>query len=95
MFLQRMLQVIYGIRVQEYILQTILIVINLLKIASVYFFINNGQCNIAGYFLFCQVVTTLGFDNWLGIFATKKYSIPVMLIFSFNHPVFEKNIPFQ
>src|SRR6476620_4428093 len=41
MILQRMLQIIYGVRVHEYILQTILIIINILKIAAVYFFITN------------------------------------------------------
>lgn len=79
--MQRILQIIYGIRVQEYILQKILIVINLLKIGSVYFFINNGVCNIVGYFLFCQSIATLGLLT--GVFlAKRKYSISLKFLIS-------------
>ncbi len=74
MLIQRILQIIYGVRVQDYILQTILVVVNALKIASVYFFIKNGQCNIIGYFLFCQITALIGL--LVGVFlAKRKFSV--------------------
>jgi O-antigen/teichoic acid export membrane protein len=76
MILQRMLQIIYGVRVQDYILQTTLVIVNVFKITSVYFFINKGEYNITGYFLFCQAVTTLGLITGF-IYAGKKYTIPL------------------
>jgi O-antigen/teichoic acid export membrane protein len=74
MILQRTLQIIYGVRVQDYILQSILIVINVLKICSVYFFIGKNEYDIVGYFLFCQAVTGVGLIFGL-LYACKKYSI--------------------
>jgi len=79
MILQRMLQVIYGIRVHDYILQTILVVINGLKIASVYFFISGKDYNIVGYFLFCQVITSIGLITG-ALYASKKFSISLKAI---------------
>ena len=76
MLLQRMLQIIYGVRVHDYILQTILVIINGLKIASAYFFITDAGYNIIDYFLFCQVITSLGLICGL-IYATKKFSVSV------------------
>jgi len=74
MVLQRMLQIIYGIRVQEYILQTILIVVNVVKIALVYFFIGRDTYNIQGYFLSCQAISTAGLLFGL-LYARSKYNI--------------------
>lgn len=75
MILQRMLQIIFGVRVHDYILQTILLIINGLKIVSVYFFINNdGSYNIIGYFFLCQIITGAGLTIGL-IYALKKFSI--------------------
>ncbi len=89
MILQRMLQIIYGVRVHEYILQTILIIINFLKIVSVYFFISNEEYNIVGYFLFCQIVTLLGLTVGL-FYASKKFSISLKALVS--HIRFSKEI---
>ncbi|MEP6681995.1 MAG: hypothetical protein ABJA35_02000 [Parafilimonas sp.] len=74
MIMQRMLQIIYGVRVQGYILQTMLVIVSILKICSVYFFSGKDGYNITGYFLFCQAVTTLGLVAAL-LYASKKYSI--------------------
>ena len=79
--LQRILQLIYGIRVQDYILQQILLIINVFKIASVYFFYSTAEFNITGYFLFCQILTSAGL--LFGFFyASNKYSIPVKYFLS-------------
>lgn len=90
MLIQRMLQLIYGIRVQDYILQQILLVVNSLKIAAVYFFYSAAHFNIIGYFLFSQVIACVGLLCG-AIYAFKKYSIPVKAFFSrikFSKPVF-------
>lgn len=80
MILQRMLQVVYGIRVQDYILQTIIIIINACKIGSVYFFITENDYNITGYFLVCQLFTSIGLVFGL-LYAKKKYSISLRAFF--------------
>jgi O-antigen/teichoic acid export membrane protein len=74
MILQRTLQIIYGVRVHDYIFQTILIIINASKIASVYFFVTDKEYNIIGYFLFCQIVTSAGLIVGV-LYAAKKFSI--------------------
>jgi len=55
--LQRTLQMIFGIRLQDFVLQKINIVGNLLKIASVFYFFGFQNYDIVGYFLFIQIIT--------------------------------------
>jgi len=55
-FLQRILQTIFGIRLQEFILQRINILGNLVKILSVFWFFGFGNYDIVSYFLFTQIV---------------------------------------
>jgi len=89
MILQRVLQIIYGVRVHEYILQTILVIINCLKIASVYFFVTDKDYNIVGYFLFCQAITSAGLI--IGIFyAAKRFFISLKALLT--HIRFSKEI---
>lgn len=90
MLIQRMLQLIYGVRVQDYILQQILLVVNSLKIAAVYFFYSASHFDIIGYFLFSQAIVCIGLLCGL-VYAFKKYSIPVKQFISkikFSKPVF-------
>lgn len=54
--LQRALQIIYGIRLKDYLLQRIIIIGNVLKIISVFYFFSGEYYNIIGYFLFIQIV---------------------------------------
>lgn len=54
---QRMLQVIFGIRLQEYNLQKINIIGSVIKIASVFYFFSGGRYDIVGYYLFLQLVS--------------------------------------
>lgn len=53
---QRILDIVYGIRLEQFILQRILIVASLIKILSVFYFFNNYSYDIVGYYLFCQMV---------------------------------------
>jgi O-antigen/teichoic acid export membrane protein len=54
--LQRTLQMIFGIRLQDFLLQKINIVGNLLKISSVFYFFGFQNYDIVGYFLFVQII---------------------------------------
>ena len=56
-FLQRLTQMIYGIRLEDYIVQRINICANTIKIASVFWFFRNNEYNIIGYFLFTQILS--------------------------------------
>lgn len=55
--IQRALQLIFGIRLQEYKLQQINILGSVLKILSVFYFFTGGRYDIVGYFLFLQLIT--------------------------------------
>lgn len=57
--LQRGLQILFGARVEEYLLQSVVIIGNALRIASVFFFFRHGKYDIVGYFFFCQVVSAV------------------------------------
>lgn len=75
--LQRALMVIFGVRLEDYIYQRFQILINISKIASVFYFFRSGHYDIVGYFLFCQAITTLGL---IAAFFTsgKRYSITLL-----------------
>lgn len=79
-FLQRLLQMIFGIRLEDYIVQRTNIIGNLIKIFSVLWFFGNGKYDIVGYFLFVQVVnfscgvTTL-------IIARNRYNYGIVNLF--------------
>lgn len=72
--LQRILQIIFSIRLEDYILQITLIVTNCLKIMSVFVFFNQQEYNITGYFLCYQLLSFIGLII-AGIIAEKKYAI--------------------
>lgn len=57
--LQRSLQIIFGIRLEDYVFQRINILGNIIKICSVFYFFHNGQYNIVGYFLFTQIINAV------------------------------------
>jgi len=57
--LQRLLQMIFGIRLEDYIIQRTNIIASLIKIISVLWFFKSSQYNIVGYFLFVQIINLL------------------------------------
>lgn len=89
---QRALQMIFGIRIQDYILQRINIVGNLIKIASVFYFFKEEHYDIVGYFLFIQLVNLI--CAFIGVFQAKKcYNYNFILLlshFKFNSVIFNK-----
>ncbi|PKH50424.1 polysaccharide biosynthesis protein [Tenacibaculum sp. Bg11-29] len=90
--LQRLSQMIFGIRLDDFICQRINIVGSLLKIISVLWFFNNGKYNIIGYFLFTQIVN-LATSSFALIIARKRYQYDFKLLINslkFNKKVFNK-----
>ena len=58
-FMQRIGQVIYSIRLEDYIPQRINLVANILRIVSIFFFFDAGKYNIVGFYLFFQVISLI------------------------------------
>lgn len=53
---QRFLQIVYGVRVENFINQRIQIVASAIKILSVFYFFGNGRYDIVGYYFFFQLM---------------------------------------
>jgi O-antigen/teichoic acid export membrane protein len=89
--LQRALQMIFSIRLHDFILQRVNIVGNILKIASVFYFFRAGQYDIVNYFLCIQIVNLL--CAVAGIFiARRRYQYDFILLIKkvkFNSAVFK------
>jgi len=90
--LQRVLQSIFSIRLQDFILQRINIVGNLIKIISVFYFFGIGKYEIVSYFLFVQIVNLV--CAMVGIFKAKKQFdydfIYLIRQLKYNKEVFDK-----
>lgn len=84
--LQRLLQIIFGIRLENYIYQKILIISSLLKIVSIFYFFFNGKYNIVGYYLFFQVMNFI---------ATIASCIIVRNRYKYDYKFFLKNLKFS
>jgi O-antigen/teichoic acid export membrane protein len=69
--IQRILQVIFGIRLEDHLFQRALILANLLKISSVFFFFREGFYDIVGYFLWVQFCNA--FAVLIGIYLARRY----------------------
>lgn len=93
--LQRIVQIIFIIRLQDYIYQRINIVGNLIKILSVFYFFTGGNNNIVAYFLFTQCVNlVVALINI--IVAEKQFSYGIFNLFQsirFNKIIFKKTAP--
>lgn len=90
--LQRLAQMIFGIRLEDYIIQRVNIFGSLLKIASVLFFLSHGKYHIVGYFLFTQIVNLVVAIVIL-IIAKKRYCYNFTLLLKslwFNREIFAK-----
>ena len=89
---QRMLQMLFGIRLKEYNLQKINIVGSILKIMSVFYFFYNGKYNIIGYYLFFQSVSL--FVAIAGVWMAKRcfnYNFALLFRrFRFSKEIFHK-----
>jgi O-antigen/teichoic acid export membrane protein len=89
---QRLLQMIFGIRMEDFIIQRTNILGNILKIISVLWYFKKGNYDIVGYFLFTQIVNFGAVLITLYI-AHKRYKYNYKLLFKslhFNKLVFNK-----
>ncbi|GGF08128.1 lipopolysaccharide biosynthesis protein [Flavobacterium limi] len=90
--LQRLQQMIFGIRMEDFIMQRTNITGNVLKILSVLWFFRKGSYDIVGYFLFIQIINFISALITLYI-ARIRYNYNFKLLFSsicFNKSVFDK-----
>jgi len=96
---QRVLQVIFGVRLEDYAYQRINIILSLIKILSVLYFFRKGVYDIVGYFLFTQAIGVLG--SFIGFMvARKRYRYDILSLiknFRFSKEQFDhtKNLAFS
>mgnify|MGYP001236003235 CR=1 FL=1 len=77
---QRVLEIIYGIRMEQFVLQRIMIGASILKILSVFYFFQNVHYEIVGYFLFCQTVNAAALLS-CAIIAKVRYQYNYLIFF--------------
>ncbi len=70
--IQRAGYAIYGIRLEDFIYQRLMLVANLIKIGSVYLFLSGGSAGIVTYFFFIQLISLLAGVASL-VVAWKRY----------------------
>jgi len=90
--LQRACQMIFGIRIEDYLYQRITIIGNVIRILSVFYFFTKNNYDIVGYFMFIQIIGVL-----CGIFsiylAKKRYNYDFHMFFrsfKFQWKIFNK-----
>jgi O-antigen/teichoic acid export membrane protein len=84
---QRIIQIIYGVRLKDYIFQQINVTGNIIKLLGIFFFFpNNEYGDIVGYFLFLQAV---------GIIVTIISGFVVQKKFDYSFKTFIKNFRFN
>lgn len=80
--LQRFNSLVYSIRIEDYIYQSIDVAANLLKILSIQFFITKNTYDIVGYFFTIQILSL--FSSMLSVaIATKKYNYNIKQFLSY------------
>lgn len=90
--LQRCLQLIFGIRLEDYVFQRILMIPSAIKILSVLYFFQANRYDIVGYYLFSQIITVATIV-YCFLLAKKKYNYDIGLLFRsirFNRDVLNK-----
>lgn len=89
---QRLAQMIFGIRLQEYRVQQLVIAGNTLKIISVFYFFTITKYDIVGYYLFLQIISAIVALGALYL-ARQKFRYPLRLViscFRFSFPIFKR-----
>lgn len=92
-FFQRISQMIFAIRLEDFIAQRINIISNLIKIVSVYYFFRNSSYNIIGYFFFIQFMNLIASLSTLFL-AKKRYNFDFKALInsiSFNKEIFNRS----
>jgi len=82
---QRVLEIIFNVRVEQFIFQRIMIAASIMKILSVFYFFHNSQYNIVGYYLFCQVINAIALFT-AAIIAKIRYQYDILLFLKSFRP---------
>lgn len=88
---QRVIQVIYMVRVEEYKFQRILIIGSILRIISVFFYFRSGVYDIVGYYLFYQLINLV--IIFISLIGVKQYGYKIadfIKSFRFDKQVFNQ-----
>lgn len=90
--LQRMIQMIFSVRLQEYKMQRFAIIGNIVKILSVLYFFGNGRYDIVGYYLTTYIINIVVI--LIGFIQIKCYFgysfIDIIQHLKFNKTVFDR-----
>lgn len=89
---QRFFQIVFGIRLEDYVFQRLSIILNLLRIASVFYFFSENKYDIVGFFLFYQV-SGLILNILLLLLVKIRYKYDLKLLFSslkFSREIYKK-----
>ncbi|WP_157490609.1 hypothetical protein [Flavobacterium succinicans] len=91
--MQRIVQIIFAVRLRDYVFQRIVIVANAIKIVFAIIFFSHKSYPIVGYFLFSQICTLTAV--LLGLYLAKKrfgYDFKLFFgSFKFSKEVYEKS----
>ncbi len=71
--LQKLCQIVFGIRLEDFIYQRLSILVNLARICSVFYFFNGNKYDIVGYFLFYQSIGLIANMLFLIIIKTRYH----------------------
>ena len=89
---QRICQMVFGIRLEDYIYQRVTIIANLLRISSVFYFFRKDVYDVVGYFLFFQLMgLAAGIANLIIIKNRYHYDLRLLLrSFRFSSEIFDR-----
>lgn len=88
---QRILGIVFTIRVEDYLYQRMMIVGNIVRILSVLYFFHNGQYRVVEYYIFYQAVNLIVVI--CGLVYTRRYGyriIDLLHSIHFDREVFDK-----
>ncbi len=71
--LQRLCQMVFGVRLEDFIYQRLSILTNLARICSIFYFFNGAKYDIVGYFLFFQSIGLIANIIFLAIIKTRYH----------------------
>ncbi|MES2828414.1 MAG: hypothetical protein V4687_09675 [Bacteroidota bacterium] len=89
---QRIIQIIYGVRLRDYVFQRVLIISNIVKLLSAIFFFGNDQYLLTEYFLFSQICNLIAVIVGL-YFINKNLDFDLLLLlksFRFSKKLYNK-----
>ncbi len=92
MIMQRMVQVVFSVRLEDYYIQRIGIIVSILRIASVYYFFGGGRYMMLEWYIFYNLLTLVSFVVIISI-ARKKYKYDFKLFlrsFRYSRDLYKK-----